>query len=98
MDERERKEIERQIRVKAVRRARAKVGFRWHLVAFVLVNALLGALNFAFSPAYLWIVWPFAGWGIALALHAFAVFQGAGVSEDMVEAEVRREMARRQLT
>ena len=98
MDERERKEIERQIRTTAVRRARAKVGFRWHLVSFVLVNVLLVALNFAFTPAYLWFVWPLSGWGIALALHAFATFQGGGVTEDMIEAEVRRELARRQLT
>jgi hypothetical protein len=42
-------------------------------------------------------VWPLAGWGAALLMHAFATFQGRGLREDMIEAEVRRELARRGL-
>lgn len=97
MDAAERREIEREVRVKAQRRVRAKLGLGWHLAAFVLVNAALYALNHAYSPQTLWFVWPLAGWGTALAFHAFAVLQGTGMSEHMLEAEIQRELARRGL-
>ena len=94
----ERARIEREVRAKALRRVRAKVGFYWHFLCFALVNAALVAINLSYTPERLWFVWPLAGWGAALVLHAFAVFQGRGLTEDMVEAEVRRELARRGVT
>jgi hypothetical protein len=98
MDSTERSEIERQVRAKALSRVRAKLGFGWHLAAFVMINAALYALNQTYTPATVWFVWPLAAWGLALAFHAFAVFQGAGLSDDMLQAEIRRELARRGLS
>lgn len=95
MESSEYSELSRKIRAKALRKARVRLGFRWHLTVFVLVNAVLCALNMAFTPLVLWFVWPLAGWGIALALHAFAVFQGPAIDEGAIEAEVQRELARR---
>ena len=95
MEESERKELERKIRAKALSKARAKLGFRWHAVVFVMVNVALFAINKAYSPSINWFVWPLAGWGAALAMHAFATFQGPAIDEDAIEAEVRRELARR---
>lgn len=97
MDQTERARIEREVRAKALSRMRAKVGFRWHLAAFAVVNAGLIAINQAFTPSLHWFVWPLAGWGVALAFHAFAVFQSTGASEDMLQAEIDREMTRRGL-
>jgi hypothetical protein len=91
----ERARIEREVRSQALKRVRAKVGFYWHFLCFALVNCALVALNLSYSPAQLWFVWPLAGWGAGLLLHAFAVFQGRGLTDDMIEAEVRRELARR---
>ena len=93
----ERARIEREIRAKALKRVRAKVGFYWHFLCFVLVNAALVAINQSYTPEHTWFIWPLAGWGAALLLHAFAVFQGRGMTDDMIEAEVRRELARRGL-
>jgi hypothetical protein len=90
--------IEREVRARAVRRVRAKVGLYWHVLCFVLVNAALVAINLHYTPERSWFVWPLAGWGAALLMHAFAVLQRPGLHEDMVEAEVRRELARRGLT
>jgi hypothetical protein len=98
MDSAERREIERQVRATALSRVRAKLGFGWHLAAFVLINAALYAINHSYTPNTLWFVWPLAGWGLALAFHGFAVFQGAGLSDDMLQAEIRRELARRGLS
>ncbi|MET0286294.1 MAG: 2TM domain-containing protein [Polyangiales bacterium] len=97
MDERERSKIEREVASKALRRVRAKIGFRWHFAAFAVINVLLFVINMMFTPGLPWFVWPLGGWSIALAFHAFAVFQGSGASDDMLEAEIRREMERRGL-
>jgi hypothetical protein len=93
----ERRRIEHSIRAKAVSRVRKKLGFYWHAVVFAMANAAMIAINLQHSPSYHWFVWPLAGWGTALALHAFGTFQGGGLTEDMIEAEVQRELARRGL-
>jgi 2TM domain len=98
MDERQRQQLEREVRAKALSRVRAKIGFRWHFAAFALVNVALYAINRVYTPNTLWFVWPLGGWGVALAFHAFAVFQGSGASDDMLEAEIQRELARRGLS
>ena len=91
----ERKHIEQSIRQKAKSRVRQKLGFYWHFAVFALANAAMIAINLQHSPDYHWFVWPLCGWGAALALHAFATFQGTGMSEAMIEAEVQRELAKR---
>jgi hypothetical protein len=91
----ERARIEREVRSQALKRVRAKVGFYWHFLCFALVNAALVAINLRYTPQQLWFVWPLAAWGAAVVLHAFAVFTGRGLTDDMIEAEVRRELARR---
>ncbi len=97
MDDRQRQQIEREVRAKALSRMRAKVGFRWHFAAFAIINALLFALNQMFTPGLNWFIWPLVGWGIALGFHAFAVFQSTEGNEAMLEAEIQREMAKRGL-
>ncbi len=95
MSTEERARIEREVRGRAVRRVRAKLGLYWHFACFALAQAALVAINLTYTPERLWFVWPLAGWGTALLLHAFAVFQHRGLSDDMIEAEVRRELNRR---
>jgi hypothetical protein len=51
---------------------RSLVGtFRWHLVAFTLVNGVLSAANVITGPPW-WSFWPLLGTGFVLALHYFA--------------------------
>ena len=95
MESSEYSELARTIRAKALRKARARLGFRWHLAVFVLVNVALYALDLAFTPHVLWFLWPLGGWGVALGLHAFAVFQGPAIDDEALEAEVQRELSRR---
>lgn len=97
MEEAELAQFKREIREKAVRRVRAKLGFAWHAAVFFMANLTMVFINLRFSPATLWFVWPLFGWGAGLLLHGFAVFQSQGLSEDMVEAEVRRELEKRGL-
>jgi hypothetical protein len=93
----ERARIEREIRAKAARRVRTKLGFYWHVAVFTLANAAMVAINLAYTPERLWFVWPLGGWGAALVLHGLATFQSTSVTQDMIEAEVQRELAKRGL-
>lgn len=47
--------------------------FLAHLVAFVVVVALLAAINLWFAPQYPWFLWVLIGWGALVATHAFAL-------------------------
>ncbi|WP_045835027.1 2TM domain-containing protein [Hyphomicrobium sp. 99] len=49
-------------------------GFRIHLLAYVLVNALLAIINFL-NPQTIWFYWVLIGWGIGLAAHAYSVWR-----------------------
>jgi len=81
-----------ELRRLAERRADLKLGFRAHLIAYLMVNAGLVAINLIQTPnGYFWAIWPIIGWGLGLAAHYVAVFHFASdVRERAVEAELRR--------
>ncbi|MFL5297190.1 MAG: 2TM domain-containing protein [Phenylobacterium sp.] len=80
------------LRRRAERRADLKLSFRAHVIAYVLVNAGLVAINLIQTPnGYFWAIWPIIGWGLGLAAHFVAVYHFAGdVRERAVETELRR--------
>ncbi|MFO7975292.1 MAG: 2TM domain-containing protein [Candidatus Hydrogenedentota bacterium] len=53
--------------------ARQKQAFRGHLVSYVIVNAFLIVLDFTISGGAWWY-FPFLGWGVGLAFHAYSTF------------------------
>lgn len=53
----------------AIKRAKAKVEFRIHLITFIVINTLLVIINLIFTPEYIWFKWPLLGWGIGIVLH-----------------------------
>lgn len=48
-------------------------GFFFHFSAYVLVNAILIAVNLLTTPNQLWFFWPLLGWGIGILAHGLAV-------------------------
>ena len=60
----------------ALCRVRQLRGFYTHLSVYLAVNAGVLVINLISSPARLWVVWPLAGWGIGLLIHAAGVFLG----------------------
>ena len=76
---------------RARRRAGAKLGFYIHLLAYVLVNLLLVAVNFRTTPHYLWFLWPLLGWGIGLFSHWFAVYVGPKLMRHLVDREMEKD-------
>ena len=49
-------------------------GFYFHLITYIVINAVLVVINLLTSPEYLWFIWPIIGWGVGLVIHAFSVF------------------------
>ena len=81
-------------------RVQAIKGFYVHVIAFVVVNVALFALNVGVGGVW-WFYWPLLGWGIGLGLHALAVFGFGGGGpwgrqweerkiQEMVDEERRR--------
>ena len=64
--------------VRARQQVNARLGFYIHLVVFVLVMALLLAVNFAvyyWAGSVWWVQWPFLVWSIFVLAHALIVFR-----------------------
>jgi len=47
----------------------ARRGFIIHLVVYILVNAMLTAINLIYTIKVLWFFYPLIGWGIGLTIH-----------------------------
>ena len=78
---------------RAKRAASAKMAFYVHLAVYLLVNALLVAINLLTSAGHLWFQWPLLGWCIGVFVHAIVTFvlpNGAGMKRRMIEREMRR--------
>ena len=74
----------------AIKRLTAKREFRVHLGIYVLVNTMLIVIWAATGAGFFWPIWPIAGWAIGLVAHAFAVYGRRGITEDDIQAEMRR--------
>ena len=54
----------------AKRRVFLKKALRWHVILFLVINALLCAIYYLTTPGgYFWPMWSILGWGIGLIVH-----------------------------
>ena len=84
-------------RAQAVRRLWAKRGFKIHLTAFAIVSlAMLLIWTSASRGDYFWPIWPIAGWGTGLAVHAWITFGRWSLSEAAIQREMRKGQERAQ--
>lgn len=84
----------------ATRRVQARLVFRQHVVSFLLGSALLVGIYFVTSrlpgfPVTLWLIWPIAGWAIALLLHflmafVFSDYRASTRQRDLLDAEIEK--------
>ncbi len=77
-------------REEAIERLKAKSEFRAHALVYVLVNALLIGVWAVSGAGFFWPIFPLLGWGIALALHAYDIYGRKTISEEDIQAEMRR--------
>ncbi|MDH3678754.1 MAG: 2TM domain-containing protein [Acidimicrobiia bacterium] len=75
----------------AIRRIGAKRELRLHLAVYLVVNTMLIVIWAATGAGYFWPIWPIGGWAIGLAFHALTVYFQRPVTEDDIEAEMRRQ-------
>ncbi len=64
--------------------------FYANLLAYVLVNGMLGVIWWMSGGGFFWPIFPILGWGIGIAFHAWETFRRLEPSE----ARLRREMER----
>lgn len=75
----------------ARRRAGAKLGLYIHAAVYVAVNAFLAVVQLQATPQVHWNLWPLAGWGLGLSIHAAVVLlAGSGLREKMEADELRK--------
>jgi len=78
---------------RATARAESKLRFYTHLTVYLTVGTLLVVINLSASPETLWVVWPLAGWGVGVLLHALDVFvlrERSPVTEEMIQKELEK--------
>ncbi|MDR3691666.1 MAG: 2TM domain-containing protein [Fimbriimonas sp.] len=68
--------LESQFRLEFADRQRREFGT--HLVTYLIINAFLLAINLLTGIQELWFVFPLLGWGIGLAIHAYATLVKSG--------------------
>ncbi len=92
MVENESQEV-RQVYERAERIVAEKIGFLRHLIIYVVVNAVLFAINMLTSSGFLWFLIPLSGWGIVLLAHFLSVFTFRGDRfERWRKRQIEREM------
>lgn len=75
----------------ARRRVNARIGLYIHATVYVVVNGFLALVQSQSTPQHAWALWPAAGWGLGLAIHAAVVLLAAsGVRERMEAEELRK--------
>lgn len=75
----------------ARRRAGAKLGLYIHAGVYIAVNAFLAVVQLQTTPHLHWNLWPLAGWGLGLAIHATVVLlAGSGLRERMEAEELKK--------
>ena len=79
----------------ARRRAGAKLGLYIHAAVYVAVNAFLALVQVQTTPELHWNLWPLAGWGLGLAIHAAMVMLSASGLREKMEADELRKLESR---
>ena len=77
-----------------IRKEEEKTGFLVHLVVYLLVNAMLIAINFLYSPEDVWFFYPLIGWGIGLSMHY--LFGVKWIEKTLKEREAKAEYKARE--
>ena len=66
-------------------------GFYIHLGVYLIVNAGLFAINMITNPDNLWFYWPLLGWGVGVAIHAFAfIIEGRWLGAEWEQRKIEQ--------
>ncbi|MEM1322841.1 MAG: 2TM domain-containing protein [Bacteroidota bacterium] len=76
----------------ARKRVKKRREFYGNSIAWVLTCSFLLFINLNTSPWHLWVIYPFLGWGISVAVQAYEVY--GPTNDDWEDREIEREMDR----
>ncbi len=62
-------------RLKSKERLRYQMGFKLHLIPYLVVSIFLIFLNLKTTPRYFWSVFPVSGWGLGVIMHAVCIYK-----------------------
>ena len=85
-----------EFRSAAIKRLKAKSDFRNHLLIYLAVNALLTVIwattnaGKPYPQGFFWPVFVMAGWGVAVVINAYVVFQKNPFTDERIEREIQR--------
>lgn len=95
---------EQQRRELAVKRIKAKNGFKIHLFVYAVVNLMLVAIwaisvaagwndnvvNQPFGGNFFWPIFPILGWGLGVAINGYVVYHGEVYTEEQIQREMKK--------
>ena len=82
---------EEDLRKQALERVKKRRDFWPHLLVYLMVNTLLVVVwAMTSSGGFFWPVFPIAGWGIGIVMHAWDAFWRTGITEKDIDREVAR--------
>jgi hypothetical protein len=76
------------IRDRALERIEKKREFHAHLLAYVLVNAMLIGIWAVTGAGFFWPVFPLLGWGIGIGFQAWDTYRLGEPSEQQIQREI----------
>ena len=70
--------------------------FYINLWSYLIVMAILLAINVLTGPGYFWVIWPALGWGVGVLMHGLTVFEVFSFfSADWERKQVEKRMRRK---
>ena len=76
---------------RARKRVTERREFGSHLVVYAVVNGFLVFIWAITGAGYFWPAWVLGSWGIGLVLHAWDAFARRPVTDEDIEAELKRQ-------
>jgi len=81
---------EEDLRKEATRRVHKRRDLGAHVVAYVVVNAMLVGIWLLTGGGYFWPAWVMLGWGVGLLLNVWDVYFRRPVTPHDIEQEMDR--------
>jgi len=82
---------------RAKKRVEEIKGFYAHLIVYIIINAILVAINLLVTPGFLWCLIPLFGWGLGLFFHAVFGFGLFGIfTKEWEDKKIKEFMAKGQ--
>lgn len=75
-------------------RVERKIKFKRNLFSYIVVNVILAAVNFMFTPDYWWFLWVLFFWGIGVLVDFLKAYLLVDIydSEEYRERKIQEEM------